>query len=484
MVAALLFGVYALAITLGGLIVWRHPLWSIYAFLVGLAVHNAVLAALYSAGGLHGRWLTGVQAWKEVLMAVALTRVGYDSLRWRRLPYRPASVDWLALAFAVLCGIYALLPQDALGGLASANTVALALRHNLLPVAAFLLYRALDASQAELRRISWVAIASAAFVAAVGLLDVYLISIEWWRTNGVIEYFHDQLGYDYHGTGHNPAVAGLPENFIYNTGSEEEFLRRLVSTFLSPLGSAYLITTALLIAPYRNRLAIGLAATAFAGLLFTFSRSSLLALAVGLVVWALVRRRIVPALTAVAVLAVSVGWAAAFPHVGPVGHWTKADLVYQRQHPAQTGVGSGNALSPKESSVSSHWTSLKEGAETVFDHPQGYGLGNAGQTAARTGTPIKAGESNYTELGAEMGVLGTLLFVAWSLAILVRLWRASAARMAAAFAAVLVLAVQTDVFGDPWIAFSIWGLAGLVLSSQCSDLGTARSDRCPAREPV
>jgi O-antigen ligase len=127
---------------------------------------------------------------------------------------------------------------------------------------------------------------------------------------------------------------------------------------------------------------------------------------------------------------------------------------------------------------------LKEGAETVLRHPQGYGLGNAGQAAARTGTPIKAGESNYTELGAEMGVLGTLLFVAWSLAILVALWRASAARTAAAFAAVLVLAVQTDVFGDPWIAFSIWGLAGLVLSSQCFDLRATRSDHSPAREPM
>ena len=483
MISAVLFSIYAVAIAVGGVVVWRHPLWSIYTFLVGLPLHNAVLAALYSAG-LHGGWLTAVQAWKEILLAVALARVGYDSLRSRRIPYRPSLVEWLALSFAGLCVVYALLPQEALGGRASANTVALALRHNLLPVGAFLLYRALRASQIDLRRISWTAIASAACVAVVGLLDVYLVSIEWWRTNGVIAYFHDQLGYDYHGTGHNPAVAGLPENFIYNTGSEEEFLRRLVSTFLSPLGSAYLITAALLIAPYRSRLAIVLAATAFAGLLFTFSRSSLLALAIGLVVWGLVRRRIEPALAAVAVLAISVGWAAAFPHVGPVGHWTKADLVYQRQHAAATGAGSGSALSPDEPSISSHWTSLKEGAETVLRHPQGYGLGNAGQAAARTGTPIKAGESNYIELGAEMGVLGTLLFVAWSLSILVALWRASAARMAAAFAAVLALAVQTDVFGDPWTAFSIWGLAGLVLSNQCFELPAARSDHCPARGPV
>ena len=56
----------------------------------------------------------------------------------------------------------------------------------------------------------------------------------------------------------------------------------------------------------------------------------------------------------------------------------------------------------------------------MIHHPQGYGLGNVGQTASRTGTPLKAGESNYTELGVELGVLGALLWIAWGLAVLAR----------------------------------------------------------------
>jgi hypothetical protein len=109
--------------------------------------------------------------------------------------------------------------------------------------------------------------------------------------------------------------------------------------------------------------------------------------------------------------------------------------------------------------------SLREGARTVVHHPQGFGLGNVGQTASRTGTPIKAGESNYTEFGAELGVLGALLWIAWGLALLAGLVRAGrtdpwAAGLAAAFAAVLALAVQTDVIGDPWIAYCVWGFAG------------------------
>ena len=63
-------------------------------------------------------------------------------------------------------------------------------------------------------------------------------------------------------------------------------------------------------------------------------------------------------------------------------------------------------------------SACREGVRTVIHHPQGFGLGNAGQTASRTNheTPVKAGESNYTELGVELGVLGSLLWLAWGLA--------------------------------------------------------------------
>ncbi|MGZ4387176.1 MAG: hypothetical protein ACXVZO_09615, partial [Gaiellaceae bacterium] len=92
---ALLFGCVALPILAGSRVVWRRPALALYAFLVGLALHNSVMAALYGAG-LRGSPLTLAQAWKEILLATALLRIARDSLRARQLPFRFLPVDWLA----------------------------------------------------------------------------------------------------------------------------------------------------------------------------------------------------------------------------------------------------------------------------------------------------------------------------------------------------------------------------------------------------
>jgi hypothetical protein len=447
---------YALVLAVAATAIWRRPPVAFFLFLAGLALHNAVMAALYAAG-VRGSTLTAITAWKEILLAVALVRVGLLAWRAGRLPFAWGWVDSLAVAFAGLCVVYALIPQSALGGLADRHAVALALRHDVVPVGAFFLGRALLPSREDRRALAWTLLGTAAAVAAWGLVDAYAIPISWWRTNGVVDYFHRHLGYEYHGTG------GLPENFISNVGNNEPFLRRLVSTFLSPLASGYLFVVALLVGLRRRPVAIALGVVVFAGLLWTFSRSSLVALAVGLVVFGVLRRRWRPVAGAVVVIAVAVGWAHAFPHLAPTGDWTKADLKLQAKLAEKGPKGSYSALSTSEPSLHEHWTSLQDGVRTVVHHPQGFGLGNVGQTASRTGTPLKAGESNYTELGVELGLVGALLWIAWNLALFLGLVRAGAYRGAAAFAAVLALAVQTDVIGDPWVAYCVWGLAGMAL---------------------
>jgi hypothetical protein len=443
-VTALALAVYGVLLLAAVVAVWRRPVVALYVFIVGLALHNATMDALY-AGGIHGHALTAIQAWKDVLLFVALARVAFDALRTRRLPFRPVLPDALALAFAAIVVLYALIPQSALDGEATHKAIAYALRHDLMGVGAYFLGRAVVP---RLRDVRWLVLAAAAAVAAWGLIDGYAIHLDWWRHNGTVGYFKNQLGYDY-GRG----LSGLPDNFVYNNGNEHELTRRLISTFLSPLGSAYLCAVALLLAP-RTRLAIPLAALVAAGLLWTHTRAAILGLGVGFAVLAAVSRRAWPLAAAAATLAVGFAFLAIFSDIGPRARFTPQELAVQRAHAHETGP---TRLEP---SAESHWKNLRAGIGTVVHHPQGYGLGNAGEVAFREGVRLRAGESNYTELGVETGLVGALLFIAWNLALLVSLARARRATLAAMLAAVLFVAIQTDAYGIPWLAYCVWWLAG------------------------
>lgn len=451
MAEAIALALYAPLIALAAVLVWRRPVRALYAFAVGLALHNLVMAELWEAG-VRGVSLDVVASWKETLLAVALAAV---AIRRSGTPFPAIAADKLALAYAAVVVLYAVVPQGWLGGAASAEGVLLGLRHDLALVGAYFLGRGLRLGRDDLRRVTVTVAATAGAVAAFGLLEVWTVSLDWWRSSGVPGWYRDQLGLEYRG------LSGLPENFVYNPGGEEP-LRRLVSTFLSPLATSYLLVVALLLVATerpRARLFLPVAALLGAALLYTYSRSSILALAVGLGILALAVRRWWPLGAAVAVLAVGVAFVKAYPHIAPETTFTAAELVIQRQD-ARRNPGAGHdPLSAGESSISSHWRSLRDGVETVVRHPQGYGLGNAGATAARTDVELQAGESTYTELGVDVGLLGVALFAAWSVLLLWRLLSRSP-WLAASLAAVLALGVQTDVIGVPWLAYVLWALAG------------------------
>ena len=438
----------------------KRPVWILYVFVVGLALHNFVMAELWAAG-VRGTALDVVSAWKEVLLALGIVLV----LRERRwsLRFHPTLVDWLAIAYGAVVLVWGVIPQHWLDGGATHRGVVLGVRHDLLPVAAYFFGRGLAMTQRELRRVGATILAASAAVAAFGFIDIYAIPLSWWRHSGAPNWFTKQLGFDYQG------LSGLPENFVYNTGNEHP-LRRLVSFFLSPLATSYMLVTALLVSAawlgrLRPRLILWIPTTAllFAGLLWTHSRSSYLALAFGLVVFAAVR----PRMAARAARRrgrrrrLRARLRARLPahraRARRTRSWSSQCQRYHAHHPAtpmdcarpggrrrpwrprssrprSAGEPAVNGLS--DASTESHWQSLRDGISTVLHHPQGYGPGNAGSTAARTGAAIKAGESTYTELGVDTGLVGGLLFVAWSLALLLGLLRCGG-WIAAAMAAML-----------------------------------------------
>ena len=425
----------------------KRSVVALQVLIVGLALHNVAMALLWRAG-VRGTALTLVSAWKDVLLLVALVLVVRER---RRLPFDGRLTDWLALAFGALVVVYGLLPQSWLGGSATHRGVLYAARHDLLPVAAYFLGRGLQLTDRERARLCHTVLATAAFVAAFGLIDVYAVPLSFWRP--AAGWFRDQLGLVY-----SAGTSGLPENFVYNAGNGVVF-RRLTSTFLSPLATSYLLVVALFFIPMRRRWGPPLGLLIFAALLWTHTRSALLVLVAVLVLRAIVRRRPRALIWAGVVAVVALVFVQGYDHFGPRTHFTAKELRVQEQIAHSHPQVSNDATSANESSTSEHLASLRDGGRTVLHHPWGFGLGNSGVTAARTHVTVKAGESTYTELGVETGVLGMLVFIAWSLALLRstlrrRVW------VGAAFAAVLLLGLQTDVIGVPWIAVTVWAFAG------------------------
>jgi hypothetical protein len=432
---------------------------ALVVFVVGLALHNLVMAELWDAG-LRGASLDVVAAWKDLLLAVALA---VAILQARSLPVR-LWADRLALVYAALVVLYWLLPQSWLDGAATQRGQLFAARHDLIPVAAYFLGRLLVLTPRSWRRLSLSLVGVAAGLTVWGLIDVYLVPLQWWRDSGVPGWFGDQLGLEYKG------ISGLPENWIFNTGDETNPIRRLVSGFLSPLATSYVLVMVLLYLVARRRTwwTVTFGAIAYAGLLWTHTRAAYLALALGLVVLAAAQRRFLPVALAVASLVIGVGFVKAFPHIGPSTSYTQSELEYLRDKGRQNPGVSDDPLSAGDASTSSHLRNLRDGIRTVVHHPLGFGLGNAGVSASRTGVDLKAGESTYTELGVELGVAGVVVFLGWLLAVLLALWRRSA-WLSAAWVAMLAIGVQTDVIGVHWIAYVLFALAGVAIGGGLPD---------------
>ncbi|HET7743462.1 MAG TPA: O-antigen ligase family protein [Gaiellaceae bacterium] len=452
----------------------RFGLYAFFVLVVGLALHNAAMAELWDLG-VRGRALDVVSAWKESLLLLAFLVLAW---KVRRLPPVSAA-DVLALLYAAIVVVYAILPQAWLDGAATTEGRLLAVRHHLLPVGAYAVGRLLGILWRKPGRLGWVVAATAAGVALIGLLDLAFVSLQSWRDSGVPGWYRDQLGLHYEG------LSGLPENWVFNTGHEDNPIRRLVSTFLSPLASAYVLVVALVfVASRRYRVwSVPLAALLYAGLLYTHTRAAFAALALGLLLLALAQRRWAPAiLAAVSVLAAAV-FVAAYPTIGPSTSYTPAELAFLRENAQRHPGTSSDPFSGNDASTRSHLSNLRDGLRTVIHHPQGYGLGNTGVSAKRTGVEIKAGESTYTELGVDAGIAGLLAFVLWSLALLRGLWRREA-WIAAAFAAVLFLGLQTDVIGVHWIAVVVWGAAGMVLAGPVVERDAEVGEPTSSTEPL
>ena len=346
------------------------------------------------------RALDVVAAWKEGCCSLALAAALWGA---RRIPSTQAA-DRLALAYGGGRRGLVAAPAGLARREATAKGELYALRHDLRPGGRLLLGRLLVLS----RRSGGGSRGSPSGSARRSPCGRWSTSTrcrsQWWRDSGVPRWFSQQLSLDYGGLSH------LPENWVYNTGDENNPLRGS-SRPSQPAGDRV---------PPRRRAAVrrlsradrpwgALAAVVcLLGLLWTHTRAATLALALGLVLLAAAQRRWLPGVAAAVVVVVSVGFFAAYSSIGPTTSYTRSELASLRANAEVAGGTTGDAFSANESSLASHWRNLRSGLRTVVHHPQGYGLGNAGTEAKRTHVEILAGESTYTRLGSRRGSPGCL----------------------------------------------------------------------------
>ncbi|MEA2634873.1 MAG: hypothetical protein QOH92_1640 [Chloroflexota bacterium] len=450
------------------LVITRHPFRALGILVAGMAFHNFGLMVLLALGT-PTPLVRVVQAWKEGLILVLLVIVARLALaRWRsRTLPRLHVIDWLVLIFAAVAILYAVVPHYLLHSSLSLSQAVIGLRTMLLIPVLYLFGRVFTPE--DRRDLAWGAglvVGSAGVVGLFGLVELWLVPTATWLSWGVNQ-FSAWLGYTYHGP------KGLPENFFQST-AEGFLLRRMVSTYISPLGIAY---TGLLVLPVAvavlasrwspSRLWAAARWAAFA-LLISSIVFSLTRLAIGLALFELValfillRRRFL-AVATVAAAALALFIVLAYPDVGPL--LTGNLQAVRTGHHHLTGVA--------DPSLSEHSSALRTDFEYVLAHPLGTGVGSS---VHRFGPNTGTGESAIFDMFGDIGIVGGAVYLVIYLGLILAAARAQLSHRAdqlwaalplVAFIgglALLPITLTSSIWSDFAVTFLFWWAAGASLT--------------------
>ena len=446
----------------------RSPFLGLGVLVAGMAFHNFLIMGLIKLGSSH-LLIRIVQSWKEVLIALLLVIAALRLYRGYRQGAiaRLVVLDWIVIAFFALMVLYLVLPSGVLHGHANFQQRIAAFRLAVYMPVLYALGRSFQApAPHDLAGVAWMVVGAAALVGLFGLYELWFVPTRTWLSWGIND-FSAWLGFRYSGPGN------LPENF-FQTLPSGLYLRRMVSTYLSPLGIAY---TGLLVFPIavvlvdrqrRGTVAAFLASFALmfmiAGLLFSVTRLAIFALAAeGILLAVLIRRpwvTIMAPLLVVAVFAVL----AIYPQVGPA---VDSNLV-------AGGPNRGGIIRAGDPSFIEHLKTVEADAKVAARHPLGEGLGSAGSSANRftSGTSSNPdyapGESAVLTMFVDTGLVGGAAYLAMYLLGLVQAARALLKAKPGTWESVLPLSalvgglalvpitLTSDVWGDLSVLFLFW----------------------------
>ena len=456
--AILLLGLVAASLWL----IWRRPFIGIGVLVAGMAFHSFALMWLLHLGTPH-LLVRAFQAWKEivllVLTVVAVSRIWQSrhNARFGRL----IVTDWIAIALALVAIAYFLVPASVFHSGVNQSQRLVGFRIVfLIPLVYFLGRTVGTGSDRERLAVVWLGLGAAAVATVFGIYELFFIPTRVWLDWGVNQYT-SFLGFTYHGP------AGLPENFFL-TLSNGTLVRRMVSTYISPLGIAYtsLVLFPLAVAVMDRRVTqktarwIAMLTTLLIlGVVLSITRLALLAL-VGeaVLLWIVLRQAwiagLVPVLVVAALLAV-------FPYT------TIAPAV-------DRNLGSVHRLGlqwgfTNDSSTREHYGYLVQDLRFDLEHPLGLGVG---ASSARYGTLVGTGESAVLGMFGDMGMLGGGLYLSLYLLAIWLGWRTLRMTRKASLEEVMPLiafvgglgllpiTMTSDVWGDLSVTFLFWWAAG------------------------
>lgn len=439
------------------------PFRALGILVAGMAVHNFLLMILLRLGT-PDLLVRLIQAWKEIILLALLgVALWTGSRRWQA-GSRPRLrlIDGLVVAFAIVALIYFVLPGSLLQSHATLTQRVLGLRVLLLIPVLYLFGRIFPPrGRSDLTWTATLIVGAAGLVGLFGMIELWLVPTAQWLGWGVNQ-LSAWLGFTYHGP------SGLPENF-FQTTAEGILLRRMVSTYVSPLAIAY---TGLLVVPLgiallldrhprlRSFAAVALG-LALLGILFSVTR---LALAALVAEWALLyvlwrRRWLIPATLLVAGAVVLVIYQ--YPRIGPL---VDRNLVAIGHRP--TGM---HFASQSDPSAIEHLQELGKDVDFVRQHPLGAGLGSS---VHRYGATVGTGESAVLDVFGELGVVGGLLYIGIYLAGIVYGLRAFFRRRddplasalgltaAAGGLALIPITLTSDIWSDFSVTFLFWWAVG------------------------
>ncbi len=462
--ALAVLAVYAWALTQ----IWRAPFRALGVLVAGMAFHNILIMLLLHLGA-PSTVVRIAQAWKEgillLLLALAIAAL-MRTVREGRLP-KPSALDLAMGALAVLAVIYTVLPPSLLHGSANTQQRILGLRVVLLLPALYLFGRVFQPrGRADVHWVAWAIAGAGAVVGLFGLLELWLVPTRVWLDWGVNQ-LSDWLGFTYNGP------RGLPANF-FQTTAEGFLLRRMVSTYVSPLGIAYAglviipVAVALMLS-VKGRRERWLAWTAtlliISGVLFSLTRLALVMMVAEFLILAVLsRRRSLLYFTPVVALA-SVFMIFQYVDFGPLSLSNLGNVPHRPAHLHIVGS--------TDPSLREHASLLIYDLRYVREHPLGTGVGSS---VHRFGPSQGTGESAVLDMFGDLGVLGGLLYLAiymgsFLMALLAYVRYRADPLMAmlpltfvVAAAALAPITMTTDLWSDFATTFLFWWAAGASVS--------------------